>query len=120
MPSNNVINNAMHTVLYSLTLHVLVLYRTTDDIDLFAGGMSETPLRGGILGPTFSCLLAYQFSLYKHGDRFWYENNDHQNPLAAFTAGENGFTLSRNFLISFLMSSVNFWSQSLSKSVLFC
>ena len=85
MPSNNVINNVMRTVLYSLTLHVLVLYRTTDDIDLFAGGMSETPLRGGILGPTFSCLLAYQFSLYKHGDRFWYEKSDHENPLAAFT-----------------------------------
>eukprot|EP00105_Crassostrea_gigas_P025286 XP_011445822.1 PREDICTED: peroxidase-like protein [Crassostrea gigas] len=61
------------------------VYRSTDDIDLFAGGMSETPVRGGILGPTFSCLLAYQFSLYKHGDRFWYENNDHENPLTAFT-----------------------------------
>ncbi|XP_022289630.2 peroxidase-like protein [Crassostrea virginica] len=64
------------------------VYRSPHDIDLFAGGMSETPLRGGILGPTFSCLLAYQFSLYKHGDRFWYENNDHQNPLAAFTADQ--------------------------------
>nr|XP_022293504.1 peroxidase-like protein [Crassostrea virginica] len=64
------------------------VYRTTDDIDLFAGGMSETPLRGGILGPTFSCLLAYQFSLYKHGDRFWYEKSDHENPLAAFTPNQ--------------------------------
>lgn len=63
-------------------------YRSPHDIDLYAGGISETPVRGGILGPTFSCLLAYQFSLYKHGDRFWYENNDHENPRAAFTQGK--------------------------------
>nr|XP_034316533.1 peroxidase-like protein isoform X2 [Crassostrea gigas] len=61
------------------------VYRSPHDIDLYAGGISETPVRGGILGPTFSCLLAYQFSLYKHGDRFWYENKDHENPRAAFT-----------------------------------
>uniref|UniRef100_K1PPM0 Chorion peroxidase n=1 Tax=Magallana gigas TaxID=29159 RepID=K1PPM0_MAGGI len=61
------------------------VYRSPHDIDLYAGAISETPVRGGILGPTFSCLLAYQFSLYKHGDRFWYENNDHENPRAAFT-----------------------------------
>lgn len=61
------------------------VYRSPHDIDLYAGGISETPVRGGILGPTFSCLLAYQFSLYKHGDRFWYENNDHENPRTAFT-----------------------------------
>ncbi|XP_065940290.1 peroxidase-like protein [Magallana gigas] len=59
-----------------------------DDIDLFAGGMSETPLPGSILGPTFQCLIAYQFSLYKHGDRFWYERTFPENPLAAFTRGK--------------------------------
>lgn len=63
-------------------------YRHPDDIDLFAGGMSETPLQGSILGPTFQCLIAYQFSLYKHGDRFWYERTFPENPLAAFTPGQ--------------------------------
>ncbi|XP_065941389.1 peroxidase-like protein [Magallana gigas] len=63
-------------------------YRHPDDIDLFAGGMSETPDGGSILGPTFQCLIAYQFSLYKQGDRFWYERKFQENPVAAFTKAE--------------------------------
>lgn len=63
-------------------------YRHPDDIDLFAGGMSETPDKGSILGPTFQCLIAFQFSLYKHGDRFWYERTFPENPVAAFTRAE--------------------------------
>nr|XP_034306788.1 peroxidase-like protein [Crassostrea gigas] len=63
-------------------------YRHPDDIDLFAGGMSETPDKGSILGPTFQCLIAYQFSLYKQGDRFWYERKFQENPVAAFTKAE--------------------------------
>ncbi|XP_062612030.1 peroxidase-like protein [Saccostrea cucullata] len=68
--------------------NLAAVYRSTDDIDLFAGGMSERPIYGGILGPTFSCLFALQFSRYKHGDRFWYENDVHENPLTAFTTGQ--------------------------------
>ncbi|XP_055999997.1 peroxidase-like protein [Ostrea edulis] len=63
-------------------------YRHPDDIDLFAGGMSETPLPGSILGPTFQCIIAYQFSLYKHGDRFWYERTFPENQVAAFTPAQ--------------------------------
>eukprot|EP00105_Crassostrea_gigas_P042884 XP_019927032.1 PREDICTED: peroxidase-like protein [Crassostrea gigas] len=71
----------------SLQLRVEV-FRHPDDIDLFAGGMSETPDKGSILGPTFQCLIAYQFSLYKQGDRFWYERKFQENPVAAFTRAE--------------------------------
>ncbi|XP_055996607.1 peroxidase-like protein [Ostrea edulis] len=63
-------------------------YSHVDDIDLYAGGLSETPLRGSILGPTFQCIIAYQFSLYKHGDRFWYERTFPENPVAAFNPAE--------------------------------
>ncbi|XP_065940288.1 peroxidase-like protein [Magallana gigas] len=65
-------------------------YRHPDDIDLFAGGMSETPELGSILGPTFQCLIAFQFSLYKQGDRFWYERTFPEIPLAAFTTAQLG------------------------------
>ncbi|XP_032687979.1 uncharacterized protein LOC116852085 [Odontomachus brunneus] len=43
------------------------------DVDLWSGGVSERPLPGSMLGPTFACVIATQFSHSRRGDRFWYE-----------------------------------------------
>ncbi|XP_004536576.1 peroxidase [Ceratitis capitata] len=43
------------------------------DIDLWSGGVSEKPLPGSMLGPTFACVIATQMSYTRRGDRFWYE-----------------------------------------------
>ncbi|CAC5366111.1 PXDN [Mytilus coruscus] len=55
-------------------------YAYTCDIELFPGGISEDPLPGSRLGPTFTCILALQFRALKYGDRFFYEGNTPLNP----------------------------------------
>ncbi|XP_078684312.1 uncharacterized protein LOC144917857 [Branchiostoma floridae x Branchiostoma belcheri] len=50
------------------------LYRNVNDIDVFVGGLAEESSPGGIVGPTFACLIAQQFQDLRKGDRFWFEN----------------------------------------------
>ncbi|XP_066958962.1 peroxinectin A-like [Macrobrachium rosenbergii] len=52
------------------------VYSDLEDVDLYIGGVSERPFLDGILGPTFSCIIADQFLRMKRGDRFWYEYKD--------------------------------------------
>ncbi|KAK4036631.1 chorion peroxidase [Daphnia magna] len=55
------------------------VYRSVDDIDLYAGGLVESHLPGSMLGPVFSCIIADQFARLKEGDRFFYEHGGHPN-----------------------------------------
>lgn len=51
-----------------------LLYRnSTDDVDLFVGGLLETK-SDELPGETFRAILLDQFVRIRDGDRFWFEN----------------------------------------------
>ncbi|XP_063421509.1 peroxidase-like protein isoform X2 [Mytilus trossulus] len=61
---------------WSVTRILKDLYQNVEDIDLFAGAITENKIHGGLVGPTFACLIGEQFEALKKGDRFWYETPD--------------------------------------------
>ncbi|KAK3862239.1 hypothetical protein Pcinc_031880 [Petrolisthes cinctipes] len=91
-------------VMNTQAAHTLsTVYRNVNDVDLFPAGLSERSISGGLLGPTFSCLLAQQFSNIKEGDRFWYQNSEQPKP---FTADQLG-SLTRMSLASLMCHHLN-------------
>jgi len=48
------------------------VYRYPEEIDAYAGGLSENSSKGGLVGATFNCLIAKQFKKLKDGDRFFF------------------------------------------------
>lgn len=60
-------------------------YRDVDDIDLFPAGIAERHVPGGVVGPTFACIIARQFRALRVSDRFWHERPD---PTVRFTPGK--------------------------------
>ncbi|MEM7284351.1 MAG: peroxidase family protein [Pseudomonadota bacterium] len=49
------------------------VYDSVDDIDLWVGGLAETPVSGSSLGELFHHIVARQFQVLRDGDRYWYQ-----------------------------------------------
>lgn len=49
------------------------LYSSVNDVDLWVGGLSEKPVYGSLMGPTFTKIIKEQFMKIRDGDSFWYE-----------------------------------------------
>ena len=75
------------SVKFIFQLEVLLkeLYGSFDDIDLIVGGLAEDPLPGGILGPTFSCIIQEQLIRTRKADKFFYDRRGEQS---SFTTGK--------------------------------
>ncbi|XP_023290618.1 uncharacterized protein LOC105700025 isoform X2 [Orussus abietinus] len=61
------------------------IYNNVDDVDLYTGALAEIVKSDGIIGPTFTCLIADQFRRLQSGDRYWYETSETPQ---AFTEGQ--------------------------------
>lgn len=64
------------------------VYSHPYDIDLFIGGVVETPLPNAALGPTFAGLFALEFLNLRRADRFFYTSNIGQ-PYALTSSNRN-------------------------------
>lgn len=67
-------------------------YDSVDDIDLWIGGLAETPLsaQGSQLGELFTAIVIRQFDEVRAADRFWYQrdlNDDELEIVANTTLG---------------------------------
>ncbi len=47
------------------------VYDNVDDIDIYVGGVAEQSVRGGVVGPTFACIIADQVSPDPDCSRIW-------------------------------------------------
>ncbi|XP_053658081.1 chorion peroxidase [Anopheles marshallii] len=50
-----------------------MIFQEPGNIDVYSGALGEPPVKGGIVGPLLTCLIADQFLRLKQGDSFWYE-----------------------------------------------
>merc|ERR1712142_31790 len=72
------------------------LYGDSSKLELFPGGLLEEPVTGGLVGPTFHCLIKKQFQSLKDGDRFFFT---HQKNTCACEYNCNRFTTSQQMHI---------------------
>ena len=57
-------------------IHLLQTYGSLDNVDLFVGGLAESPLPGALVGAVIACIFSNTFINVRDGDRFFYENSD--------------------------------------------
>ena len=51
------------------------VYSSVNDIDLITGGLAESSVSGGVIGPTFACILGKQFNALMFGDRYFFTHS---------------------------------------------
>ena len=78
--------NLIHASSTTLLASTSLASRSVDDVDLYAAGVSENHVSGGMVGPTFACIIAKQYRNLRVSDRFWFERPD---PKLGFTPGKS-------------------------------
>jgi peroxidase len=69
-----------------LQANLEAVYGNIDNVDLFIGGLAETPAPGAEVGPTFQAIIGGQFRALRDGDRFFWQNQGFDRDTAAMIA----------------------------------
>lgn len=69
-------NPIYHIYIFQIFEELSHVYKSIDDLDVFVGGMLETTEFGP--GELFSKIILEQFLTIRDGDRFWFENFEHE------------------------------------------
>ncbi|MBT5050703.1 MAG: peroxiredoxin [Rhodospirillaceae bacterium] len=68
---------------------LMAVYASIDDVDLWAGGLSESHVNDGMMGELFAAIMLDQFERLRVGDRFWYENGLFEQEWMDFILGSS-------------------------------
>ena len=64
------------------------VYEKIRDIDPYVGGVAEDPVSGGVVGPTFACIISRQFENIMKGDRLFFTHKHlHEGVRGGLPAG---------------------------------
>lgn len=59
------------------------IYSDVNKVDLFVGGLAESPRRGALLGRTFAKIINLQMRRTRKGDNFFYDNPSQTYPFTS-------------------------------------
>lgn len=82
------------------------MFGSIDEVPIFVAGLVEDPVGGSQLGETFTAALLDQFTRFRDGDRFYFENRNADGPgfsdeeLAAFRTTRLADIITQNTFIT--------------------
>lgn len=82
------------------------VYHDHDIIDLFVGGLSESPYKDSMLGELFHKIIKDQFERIRDGDRLWYENRMTKKQIEHINNTKLSDIIKRNTCVKYLKDNV--------------
>lgn len=103
----------------SLRNNLKNLYGDINNIDIWVGGLAESPEKKNSVGPLFTKILVDQFTRLRDGDRYWYEYIFSGDELRDIENTNLVDIIKRNTKLTNLQKNVFIFNASISGSVYF-
>jgi len=91
---------------YDLAGKLETLYGDIDNVDLYVGGLIETPYGEALVGETFYTIILDQFSRFRDADPYWYENIFNEAAIHEINETSLSDILLRNSDIDYLQQDI--------------